>query len=136
MINHRDNIPKEPFGRQETPEKKQRKISKPIHLILEGNFLSREGVIRNLPFILYLAFIAMIYIGNTYYAEKTWKEIEGTKRELKELRYRYIQAKSTLMVQSKQSTIAKRASLLGLTETKSPPYKIFYSPGPLPITHN
>ena len=72
------------------PVKKQRKIGKPIHDLLEGDFLSKQAVVRNLPFLFFLAVIAVIYIANTYYAEKTFKEIERTKTELKELKYQYI----------------------------------------------
>jgi len=107
--------------------KKKKRISKPIQSLLEGDYLSREGVVKNLPFLAYLGIIAIIYIANTYYAEKTFKEIETTKTELKELRYQYITTKSTLMYLSKQSEIAGRAQLIGLMETKVPPYKIFYS---------
>ncbi|MBL7138060.1 MAG: hypothetical protein ISS17_04730 [Bacteroidales bacterium] len=108
-------------------EIKRKRISKPIQSLLEGEFLTREGVVKNLPYLAFLAIIAIIYIANTYSAEKTFKEIEATKLELKELRYQYITTKSTLMFLSKQSEIAGRAKQLGLTETKVPPYKIFYS---------
>ncbi|MFC2101931.1 FtsL-like putative cell division protein [Bacteroidota bacterium] len=109
------------------PVKKKKRISKPIQSLLDGDFLSREGVVNNLPYLAFLAIIAIIYIANTYYAEKTFKDIEATKVELKELRYQYISTKSNLMYLSKQSEIARRARMLGLTETKVPPYKIFYS---------
>ncbi|NQV02703.1 MAG: hypothetical protein HQ542_08665 [Bacteroidia bacterium] len=109
------------------PVKKRKRISKPIQRVLDGDFLSREGVVNNLPYLAFLAIIAIIYIANTYYAEKTFKEIEVTKIELKELRYQYITTKSTLMYLSKRSEIAEQAKMLGLTETTVPPYKIFYS---------
>lgn len=109
--------------------KKKRRISRSIQSLLEGDFLSREGVVRNLPFLAFLAIIAIIYIANTYYAEKTFKDIEATKVELKELRYKYITTKSNLMYISKQSEISVRANLLGLKESKVPPYKLFYAGG-------
>ncbi len=123
----------EPTGTPENirPVKKQRKIGKPIHDLLEGDFLSRQGVVRNLPFLFFLAVVAIIYIANTYYAEKTFKEIEATKNELKELRYQYITTKSTLMFHSQQIEIGKRAAQLGLKETLIPPYKVYYSPDSL-----
>lgn len=109
------------------PVKKQKKMGKPIHDLLEGDFLSKQGVIKNLPFLFFLAIIAILYIANTYYAEKTFKEIERTKNELKELRFQYITAKSVLMYQSKQVEIGKQASLLGLKETLVPPFKVYFS---------
>jgi hypothetical protein len=116
------------------PVRKQKKLARPIHDILEGDFLSRQAVIRNVPFLLFLAVVALIYIANTYYAEKTFKEIERTKNELKELRYQYITTRSTLMFESTQVEIARRAVKLGMKETLIPPYKIYYSPQMLDST--
>jgi hypothetical protein len=107
--------------------KKTRKERRPIHDILGGDYLSRESVIGNLPFLVFITLLALVYIANTYYAEKTVKEIERTKVELKELRFQYTTTKSTLMYYSKQTEIARRALKLGLRETTIPPYKIFYS---------
>lgn len=117
----------EEFPVEKNHVRKKKRISKSIQSLLEGDFLSREGVVKNLPYLAFLAVIAIIYIANTYYAEKTFKDIEATKVELKELRYRYITIKSNLMYLSKQSEISGRARLLGLKESKVPPYKLFYS---------
>jgi hypothetical protein len=108
------------------PEKKKR-FRRPIKDILGGDYLSKESVIRNLPFVLFLGLLALVFIANTYYAEKTLKEIERTKVELKELRFQYITTKSNLMYYSKQTEIAKSAIKYGLKETTIPPFKIFYS---------
>ena len=94
---------------------------------LGGDYLSKEGVTGNLIYILYVSLLAMIYIGNTYYTEKKFKDIERTKTELKELRYLYINTKSVLMFQGRQSEILKRAVNYGLKESGMPPYKILYS---------
>ena len=107
--------------------RKPRKGSRKVQEFLGGDYLSKDRVIGNLPFLFYAAILAIIYIGNTYYAEKTFTDIEHTKNELKELRYQYITTKSMLMFQSRQSEIFKRARLYGLQETMIPPYKILYS---------
>jgi hypothetical protein len=91
-----------------TPEKRSRKGRKRVREFLGGEYLSKEWVVGNLPYLLFLTVLAIVYIGNTYYAEKTFKEIEHTKSELKELRYKYISTKSELMFQSRQSEISKR----------------------------
>ena len=122
-MTEKDNITPE----EVQPVKRRKKIGKPIHDLLEGDFLSQKGVVSNLPFLFFLAVIAIIYIANTYYAEKTFKEIEKTKGELKELRYQYINTKSVLMYQSQQVEVLKRAEPLGLKETLIPPYKVYYS---------
>ena len=107
--------------------KKSHKSRQAVKEILGGDYLSREWVTGNLSYILYLGLLAMIYIGNTYYTEKKYKNIERTKNGLKELHYQYITTKSILMFQCRQSEISKRALILGLKETTMPPYKILYS---------
>lgn len=108
------------------PVKRSRKGSKAIQEILGGDYLSRERVIGNIPYLFYIALLAIFYIGNTYYTEKKYKDIERTKVELKELRYQYITTKSALMFMGRQSEISKRAEMLGLKASLLPPYKILY----------
>jgi hypothetical protein len=107
--------------------KKIRKGRKAVQELLGGDYLSREWVTGNLSYILYVALLAMIYIANTYYSEKKFKDIERTKNDLNELRYEYITTKSILMFQGRQSEISKRALIQGLREAKMPPFKILYS---------
>jgi hypothetical protein len=116
-----------PMEEEVRPVRRQKRISKSLHDFLGGDYLSRESVFRNLPFLLFLAILAVFYIGNTYYAEKTFKEIERTKAELKELRYQYITAKEALMYNSRLTEVAKRVTACGLKETTLPPWKIYYS---------
>jgi hypothetical protein len=107
--------------------KKTNRSQKVVKEFLGGDYLSKERVTGNLSYILYVALLAIIYIGNTYYTEKKFKDIERTKNELKELRYQYINTKSILMFQCRQSEILKRAHKYGLQETSLPPFKILYS---------
>jgi len=107
--------------------KKTNRGRRVVQDFLGGDYLSKETVTGNISYILYVALLAMIYIGNTYYTERKFRDIERTKNELKELHYEYINTKSTLMFQGRQSEILKRAQLYGLHETSLPPYKILYS---------
>jgi len=112
---------------QQSPAPRKARKGKAFQQVLEGEFLTRTSVIRNLPYLVFLTIIALTYIGHTFYAEKTFKDIERTKKVLKELRYRYITTKSKLMYLSKQTEVAGRAAALGLATTPVPPYKIYYS---------
>lgn len=125
-----NSVPGEKSSQSEDPVKpvkKVRKGRKAVKEFLGGDYLTREWVIDNLPYLLYVAVLAIIYIGNTYYTEKKFKDIERTKNELKELRYQYITTKSVLMFRSRQSEISRQAMVYGLKETMLPPYKILYS---------
>ena len=107
--------------------KKSHKGRRRVQEVLGGNYLSKNTVVNNVPFMLYLAILIMFYISNTYNTERMYKQIEKTKTELKELRYQYITARSALMFSSKLSELNKRAQAIGLKETVIPPSKIFYS---------
>ena len=109
------------------PVRKPGKMTRGIQNIIGGDLLSNQAVLRNLPFLIFLAILAMFYIGNTYYSEKTFKQIEKIKNELKELRYQSITAKAKMLDVCKQTEIAKKVELLGIKGTTTPPYKIFYS---------
>jgi hypothetical protein len=95
-----------------------------LQSILGGGFLTREKISRHFPFLLFLAFIGVIYIGNSYYAEKNIRRIERLQREVKELRYEHIYIKSLLVSKSRQSAIAKDLSNKGIKESTVPPQKI------------
>lgn len=107
--------------------RKPGKMTKGIHDVIGGDLLSNHAVLRNLPFLIFIAILAMFYIGNTYYSEKTFKNIEKIKNELKELRYQSITAKARMLDVGKQTEIAKKVERLGIKGTTTPPYKIFYS---------
>ena len=92
--------------------------------ILGGGFLTNKKTLANLPFVLYLAFLAIIYIGNSFYAEKNIRRIEKLQRELKELRYEHIFLKSKVMSESRQSAVAASLEDQGIKESRVPPRKI------------
>lgn len=74
-----------------------------------------------MPFVLFLACIALFYIANGYYADDKIREVNKLSNNLKELRTEYIFTKSELMFASKQSEVAKAAEKLGLKEPVVPP---------------
>jgi hypothetical protein len=109
------------------PVKKLNKVRAFFHNIIIGDIFSKDSFFKTIPYLGYLTLLAIAYISNTYYAEKTFRQIEKIKVELRELRFQYISSKSELMYYGKQTEIAKRVLPAGLKETKIPPYKIFYA---------
>jgi cell division protein FtsL len=83
--------------------------------------LSYQWIVKNIPFFLFLAVLAVIYIYNGHYADKTVRNINKVSRELKELQYEYKTLKSEVMFRSKQSELAKAVEPLGLKELTRPP---------------
>lgn len=85
---------------------------------------SVENLTANAPFILFLFFLVLVYIGNTHEMENTVRDIDRTKDELRQVRWEYMSAKSELMYNCKQTEVAVAVKPLGLKELKEPPKKI------------
>jgi cell division protein FtsL len=102
--------------------KKQNK--NPLKAIIEGTILTRENVVKQLPFLIYVVLMAVLYIANSYNAEKAIIESTRTKKLNEEYRYSYISTHSKLMNVSRQSELAHKLAPTGLKELKTPPHKI------------
>lgn len=99
-------------------------VGKSLVDVLNGNFLTSDGMISLLPYIFFLSFLCLVYIANGYYAENKVREINNLGNELKELRSEYITTKSDLMFKSNQSEVARTLSPYGIKESVVPPKKI------------
>lgn len=99
-------------------------VAKRILGVLDGSFLTRDNVLNNIPFLLFLFGIGIFYIANSHYGEGTVIAMERMNREIKELRSEFISTRSELMFVSKQSEVAKSVAEMGIYESVVPPKKI------------
>jgi hypothetical protein len=83
--------------------------------------LNYQSIVKQVPFFLFLALLAIIYIYNGHYSDKTIGNINETARQVKELQYEYKTIKSEVMFRSKQSEMAKAVEPLGLKELVTAP---------------
>ena len=79
-------------------------------------FLSHEWVVKNIPFFLFLAVLAVFYIYNGHYEDKMTRKIGATEKHIKELEYEYKTIKSEVIFRSKASELVKAVAPLGLKE--------------------
>jgi hypothetical protein len=91
--------------------------------LFKKNFNSEKAT-RALPFVLFLVFLGMLYIGNMHLAEKNIRDIDKTSKEVKELSWDYKTSKADLAFKSTLSEVAKRADTLGIKESIEPPQKL------------
>ncbi len=84
-------------------------------------WLNYQSIVKQVPFFLFLTALAVVYIFNGHYADKTIRKINRTAKEVKELKYEYIAVKSKVMYQSKQSELVKVVEPLGLKELVQSP---------------
>lgn len=79
-------------------------------------WLNYQSIVKQVPFFLFLAMLAVLYIYNGHYADNTIRNINRISKEVKELQYEYIAVKSEVMFRSKPSEVIKAVEPLGLKE--------------------
>lgn len=125
--------PEEPVKKKEKAKKSgDNRLMVTFRSILNGEILTRRAMLRLLPFVLYLCFLIVLYIGNSYNYEKNIKEATKIKDELIELESEYIKIQSDLMYIKHQSKLAQRLDSLntGIKESIVPPVLKIFDKGP------
>ena len=108
--------------RQESRE--SRKFS--LKELFGGGILSRESVVRQIPFILFLFVLLVFYIGNQYQGAKIMKEVVKLEARVKVLKAESTTITFERMELSKQSEVVRLVEEHGLELKQAvvPPYKI------------
>ncbi|WP_430935262.1 FtsL-like putative cell division protein [Saccharicrinis sp. 156] len=101
-----------------------RKIS--LRDFVSGRIFTREVVVQQLPYFLFLTMLAFAYISNHFKVEKLLKRAAELNKEIQELQIEAITTSSDLMYFSKQSVILNKVREAGveLQELTVPPRKI------------
>ncbi|MBX6379752.1 MAG: hypothetical protein IRZ01_03600 [Thermoflavifilum aggregans] len=81
-----------------------------------------EWIIRHLPYVFYLSCLALIYIANGHQAEKKIRTLNQLQKEVKALHWKYLEAKSDVMFQSKYSEVARQVAPWGWSASSQPPF--------------
>ena len=121
MRDKKENIE---FVDQKTEQKEFRRGS--VWDLFDGSVFTRERVAKQLPFVLFITFLIILYIGNRYHAERLIRQNMELQTEVKELRAQAISTASELENISRQSQVARMVESrgLGLEEAVEPPLKI------------
>ena len=86
--------------------------------------MSANWILKNLGFVLFLAFILLIYIANSRYAQRNIREIEALQEEIKNQRRIYNALNAEVMNSSKKAEIAKIVAPLNIKPSNVAPKKI------------
>jgi len=110
----------------ETTVAESQKQRRSIRDFIDGTVFTRDVILGRLPYILFLMFLAIIYIANRYHSENVIRRINNVQKEIKDLRSEHIAVASELMFLSKQSEVIRMSTEkgLGLEEATKPPVKI------------
>lgn len=113
---------------QQTSKEQDLKFDQPVGSTLSADrqanwkrWLNYQSIVKQVPFFLFLALLAVLYIYNGHYADNTIRSINKTSKEVKELQYEYITVKSEVMFRSKPSELIKAVEPLGLKELVQSP---------------
>ncbi|MGC4037303.1 MAG: FtsL-like putative cell division protein [Chitinophagaceae bacterium] len=105
----------------ETQDINQQDVKQESSSINWKRVLNYQSVVKQIPFFLFLTALAVLYIYNGHYADKTIRDINKTSKDVKELQYEYKTVKSEVMFRSQQSELAKAVEPLGLKELTTTP---------------
>ena|SRR6516225_8934431 len=81
-------------------------------------------IVRHFTFLMFLAFLAIIYIANGHWADNTIRDINATQKQVKDMEYEYKNLKSLEMYRSRESQVTQAAAALGLKPATEPPVKL------------
>lgn len=109
-------------------EEAQNKTKKALNFkqFISGSILAQDAIKKHVWYILFVVFLAVIYINNKYKTEKIMIDIISLQKEVKELRDRSTTYASDLMSISRESEVIRMVDekKVGLYELKMPPEKI------------
>jgi hypothetical protein len=112
-------------------EKKSIKSKSPkktgfIKELMSGSLISDKIILKNLGYIVFLAFLGAFYIANRFHAEDLVRRTTRLQSEVKELRADALSISAELMQASRQSEVIRlvRERNLGLQELTEPPYRL------------
>lgn len=102
----------------------QQKIEGTKKITTGSGLFNQQTLVKNIPFFLYIACLAILYIYNGHRVEKTIKDISKISRELKEYQFEFKMLRSEWMLITKQSEVVKAVLPFGLIETDTPPVNL------------
>ena len=110
--------------KKKTAKKKEPRSGRTFVQIMNGEFLSRDNFVRNLPFIFFLGGLLVVMIGWGYYAETVTKKEVRLEKELGELNSEYFTLGSEFNTMRGRRQIAEKLAGTGVKESLTSPKKI------------
>lgn len=104
--------------------RKKSKVARSFMDVLNGNVLTKDYVIQNLPYIIFLTLLVLVYIGMGYNIDKNLRAINKLEEENLDLRTEEIAVKTEYNILSGQSQVADSTAKLGLMEARDEAPKI------------
>ncbi|HTO16155.1 MAG TPA: FtsL-like putative cell division protein [Edaphocola sp.] len=105
-------------------EEKNEKRNKWMEMKEKFDHFSYKGVVLNVPFLVFIAILAVFYISNNNKGMGLAREIEQKTKELEEARWKYKDAQSNLIYKTSEKKISERTSKIGIKPLEKPAFEI------------
>lgn len=106
--------------KKSTSSKVRRESSKTFMQIINGDFLTRDFVLNNLAFIVFIVVLLIFIVGKGYYVNQLGKTISESEKELNQMTSDYVETKARLEEQTRRQVLVEKLDPLGLKETRKP----------------
>lgn len=121
-------IDKKPEGSSKGNKKRKKKrfsksrtqASQTFVEILNGDFLTKEFVLKNLAYIFFIMFLLILIISKGYYVNQTATDIKKTEEKLGEITADYVESKAKLEEATRRTELIEKLAPIGLKETVNP----------------
>lgn len=90
----------------------------------ELSYWSSDLILKQLPMILFLGFLGLVYIANAHLSERNVRQIQVLNKDIQELRWQYMSLKADIMYNSKHSEIEDQVKAIGLRTLNGKPERI------------
>jgi len=80
-----------------------------------------RNIMLSLPFVLFLVVLGFLHIANNHLAESYARKIARTEKDVRDLRWQYMETTNKLMKKSRLSEVSKLVEDQGLKELRQPP---------------
>jgi hypothetical protein len=86
--------------------------------------LSDRMFFEQLPFLLFLTLLGILYITNSYNVEEEVRDIEKLKKAIIEQKNEFVITKTKVSLEGQRSEIRDKVDTLGIMEASTPPFVI------------
>lgn len=99
-------------------KKKKFRLNNFFFAFFGGGMLSSDRFLKWFPFLIYLVFLGMLYITNTFIAEDMSAEIVKTKELIQVYHYEYSANSSRIVELSKRTSLGERLASKGIADSE------------------
>lgn len=114
----------EPKENEKKAGKKRRtsNIGPLVRDLLSGEFLTQQGVTRNIPYLAFVSGLFLLYISMGYYFERIEREKLNARRKIEELNAEFKTLQADFEIRRHQSRLEEDMAERGLMQPKTPPH--------------